>query len=126
MQGRKIPTVVAILSGMASFAYAAPASAQDRPIAVYGEVQSVRAERVRFADLNLASTRDRFRLYHRVGGAIERVCDIDLGRDGLQDRGYYRCTVGAWNAAIPQIRRHALLRMQGRTSLGAAILVIGR
>ena len=129
MHGHKIPTVAAILSGMASFAYAAPASAQVDPIAVYGEVQSVRAERVRFADLNLASSRDRIRLGNRVMGAIERVCDVDLGRDGLQDRGYYQCANSAWFRAVPQISyasNRALYGYRGRAALGAAILVIGR
>ena len=128
MHGHKIPTVAAILSGMASFAYA-PASAQVDPIAVYGEVQSVRAERVRFADLNLASSRDRIRLGNRVMGAIERVCDVDLGRDGLQDRGYYQCANSAWFRAVPQISyasNRALYGYRGRAALGAAILVIGR
>ena len=129
MQGRRIPTVFAILSGMASFAYVAPASAQDTPVFVYGQVQAPRAERVRFADLNLASARDRIRLGNRVQGAIERVCDIDLGRDGLQDRGYYQCANSAWFRAVPQIAyasNRALMGYRGRTSLASAVLVIGR
>lgn len=129
MQDRKIPSVVAILTGMASFAYAAPASAQDSPISVYGEVQAVRAEHVRFADLNLASVQDRIRLGNRVQGAIERVCDVDLGRDGLQDRGYYQCANAAWFRAVPQISyaaNRALTGYRGRTSVYSAILVLGR
>ena len=130
MQGRKIPNVVAILSGMASLAYAAPAPAQDQPVFVYGEAApALRAERVRFADLNLASSRDRLRLGNRVMGAVERVCDIDLGRDGLQDHGYYQCANSAWLRAVPQISyaaNRALMGYRGRTSVATSILVIGR
>ena len=59
------------------------------------------AVRVRFADLNLRTMHDQIRLRHRVGGAIERVCDIDLGRDGLQDRGLMAAPImpGAGRAA---------------------------
>ena len=130
MQGRSPPLVVAILlSGMAGIAYSTPASAQETPVFVYGEAQPLRAERVHFADLNLARTRDRIRLGNRVMGAIERVCDIELGRDGLQDRGYYHCANSAWFRAVPQISyaaNRALMGYRGRTSFGAAILVIGR
>ena len=99
------------------------AAAQEPPVVVYGEAINAQTERVRFADLNLASGRDQSRLHNRVGGAIERVCGIDLGRDGLQDRGYYSCSDSAWSAAAPQI---AEAIATGKTSLGAAILVVGR
>ena len=123
MHGRKAPTVIAaLLSGMAAFAYAAPASAQ-QPVVVYGEALNANTERVAFADLKLASLSDQKRLHHRVGGAIERVCDLDVGRQGLQDRGYYSCADSAWGSAAPQI---AEAIATGKTSLGAAILVIGR
>jgi UrcA family protein len=123
MQGRKTLTVIAaLLSGM-TLCYAAPALAQEAPVFVYGEASGANAQRVAFADLNLASARDQARLNNRVNGAIERVCDIDLGRDGLQDRGYYSCADNAWGAAAPQI---AEAIATGKTSLGAAILVIGR
>jgi UrcA family protein len=123
MQGRQTLTVIAaLLSGM-TLCYAAPALAQEAPVFVYGEASGANAERVAFADLNLASARDQARLHNRVNGAIERVCDIDLGRDGLQDRGYYSCADNAWGAAAPQI---AEAIATGKTSLGAAILVIGR
>jgi hypothetical protein len=51
------------------------------------------------------------------------VCDIDLGRDGLQDRGYYSCASNAQLAAASQI---AEAIATGKTSFGAAIAVIGR
>jgi UrcA family protein len=123
MQGRQTLTVIAaLLSGM-TLCYAAPVSAQEAPVFVYGEASGANAQRVAFADLNLASARDQARLNNRVNGAIERVCDIDLGRDGLQDRGYYSCADNAWGAAAPQI---AEAIATGKTSLGAAILVVGR
>ena len=128
MQGhRTFAVVAALLSG--TFGYAAPVSAQEAPVFVYGEAQPVKAERVHFADLNLARSGDRIRLGNRVQGAIERVCDIDLGRDGLQDRGYYQCSNAAWYRAVPQISyaaNRALMGYRGRTSVATAILVIGR
>ena len=123
MQGRKTPTVIAaLLSGM-TLCYATPAAAQEPPVVVYGEISGANIERVAFADLNLASLSDQKRLHNRVTGAIERVCDIDLGRDGLQDRGYYSCTEAAWGSAAPQI---AEAIVTGKTALGAAIVVVGR
>jgi len=125
MHGRKTaPVVAALISGLATFAIAAPALAQEPPVVVYGESMGLKTERVAFADLQLASLSGQARLHHRVGGAIERVCDVDLGRDGLQDRGYYACANAAWGAAAPQI---AEAIASGKTSLaGAAIIVTGR
>lgn len=123
MQGRQTLTVIAaLLSGM-TLCYASPAVAQGPKVTVYGEVSDARTERVAFADLNLASASDQGRLHNRVNGAIERVCLIDLGRDGLQDRGYYSCADAARGAAAPQI---AEAIATGKTSLGAAIQVVGR
>lgn len=123
MQGRKTLTVIAaLLSGM-TLTHAAPASAQEPPVFVYGELSGAGSERVAFADLDLASARGQARLHHRISGAIERVCDIDLGRDGLQDRGYYACADAAREAAAPQIAEAVAT---GKTALGAAILVVGR
>jgi UrcA family protein len=124
MQGRKAPTVIAaLLSGIVAFSVCGSPAAAQEPVIVYGESENVRTERVAFADLDLASASGQSRLSHRVGGAIERVCLIDLGRDGLQDRGYYSCASNAWGSATPQI---AEAIATGKTSLGAAIVVIGR
>lgn len=125
MQGRKAPTVIAaLLTGIAAMSMtASPALAQEPPVTVIGQALNAQTERVAFADLDLASARDQSRLHNRVTGAIERVCDLDLGRDGLQDRGYYACADNAWGAAAPQIAEAVAT---GKTSLGAAILVIGR
>ena len=123
MQGRTTPTVIAaLLSGMA-LCTAPAAAAQEAPLIVYGQALESRSERVAFADLDLGATAGQSRLHNRVGGAIERVCDLDLGRDGLQDRGYYHCAQAAWGAAAPQI---AEAITTGKTSLGTAIVVIGR
>ena len=123
MHGRTTPTVIAaLLTGM-TLCNAAPALAQEPPLVVYGEARASNLERVGFADLNLADARGQSRLHHRVGAAIERVCDLELGRDGLQDRDYYRCADAAWGAATPQIAEAVAT---GKTALGAAILVVGR
>jgi len=124
MQGRKSATVIAALLAGMTLVTAAPAVAQEpESVSVYGQVIDAQAERVAFADLNLARLSDQKRLHHRVGGAIERVCQIDLGRDGLQDKGFYSCAEAAWGGAAPQI---AEALATGKTSLGAAILVVGR
>ena len=123
MQSRTTPIVIAaLLSGM-TFCPVPAAAAQEAPLIVYGQALDSQSERVAFADLELGATAGQSRLHNRVGGAIERVCDLDLGRDGLQDRGYYRCAQAAWGAAAPQI---AEAIATGKTSLGTAILVIGR
>ncbi|MDP1908288.1 MAG: UrcA family protein [Hyphomicrobium sp.] len=77
--------------------------AEDRPVCVYGEVASARTRLVSFARLDLATERDQKRLRHRVLAAVERVCLRDIGRDGLQDRGYYACESNTMSAASPQI-----------------------
>jgi UrcA family protein len=123
MQGRTAPTVIAALLSAMAFCQATPASAQEPPLVVYGEAINAQTERVAFADLDLASARGQARLHNRVGGAIERVCDLDVGRQGLQDRDYYRCADSAWGAAAPQIAEAVAT---GNTALGAAIVVSGR
>lgn len=125
MQGRQTPTVVAaLLAGIVAFSMTgSPAAAQDQRFTVYGEANEGQIERVAFADLDLAGAGGQARLHHRVDAAIERVCDLDLGRDGLQDRGYYACAGNAWGNAAPQIAEAVAT---GKTGLGAAIVVLGR
>lgn len=98
----KAAAIVAALAATASLAPSS-ASAQDRPVTIYGEAVNARSELVSFARLDLANARDQRRLKHRVGAAVERVCLRDIGRDGLQDRGYYACEDKAWDEAAPQI-----------------------
>ena len=115
------------------YAVQASGEASERVIEVfvYGEPIRANTVLVRFADLNLRTARDQIRLHHRVGGAIERVCDIDLGRDGLQDRGYYACTNRAWGGAAPQIsnaivRSRYAAHYRGTSIAAAAIVIRGR
>jgi len=123
MQGRIAPTVIAaLLSGIVAFS-SCPATAQEPQVTVYGEAVNAKTELVAFAGIDLASARGQSSLHRRVDAAIERVCDLDLGRDGLQDRGYYACADKARDAAAPQI---AEAIATGATSLGAAIAVVGR
>ena len=97
-------TAVVVCGLGASLVIATPSAiAQEQPVVIQGEPQEVRTELVRFADLDLSSARDAKQLSSRVGGAIERVCELDLGRDGLQDKGYYSCAGLAWSDAETQI-----------------------
>ena len=93
--------VAAAIAG--TVAFASSAIAQERPVTIYGEALNAQTERVSFAKLDLADARDLKRLKHRVGAAVERVCLRDVGRDGLQDRGFYACKSKAWNEVAPQI-----------------------
>jgi UrcA family protein len=113
----------------ASLLFAAPvAAAQERPVVVYGDPDSVRIERVRFADLDLDTVTGRNRLHHRVGAAVDRVCLLELGRDGLQLPGYYDCATGAWGDAVPKIaqaiERSKELALTGQTSIAATAITI--
>src|SRR5204863_9394319 len=103
MFGRKTaPVVAALISGLASIAVATPSFAQEPPLIIYGGA-NVKTERVGFADVQLASASEQKRLKHRVGGAIERVCDIDLGRDGLQEHCLYASANSAWECDATHI-----------------------
>lgn len=103
---------------------AAPAVAQNEPVVVYAEPQAGKTELVRFADLDLRSTAGTKRLAARVGGAIERVCEIDLGRDGLQDRGYYACADQAWSDVQPRIGQAILAAQSLAEAPSAAVTAI--
>jgi UrcA family protein len=112
----------------ASILPAAPAAAaQERPVIVYAD-PDIRTERVRFADLDLASAADQKRLHFRVGGAVERLCGLDLGRDGLQDRGFYACSTSAWGDAAPQIalavERAQQIALTGSSAIAASAIVV--
>lgn len=101
----QLTKVAALVATLVSTAALAPlsASAQDRPVTIYGEAVNARTELVSFARLELADAGDQRRLKHRVGAAVERVCLREIGRDGLQDRAYYACEDQAWSEAAPQI-----------------------
>ena len=130
---RQITKAATILAACAATVALAPsqASAQDRPVTIYGEAVNAKTELVSFARLDLATARDQQRLKHRVGAAVERVCLRDLGRDGLQDRGYYACEDKAWDDAFPQIdaaiSRSSAIALGGGAPLAiAAIRVSAR
>lgn len=114
----KAAAIVAALAATASLAPSS-ASAQDRPVTIYGEAVNARTELVSFARLDLANARDQRRLKHRVGAAVERVCLRDIGRDGLQDRGYYACEDKAWDEAAPQIAE--AVSRSGNLALGGGL-----
>ncbi len=107
----QLTKVAALVATLVSTAALAPlsASAQDRPVTIYGEAVNARTELVSFARLNLADAGDQRRLKHRVGAAVERVCLREIGRDGLQDRAYYACEDQAWSEAAPANRRRRCL-----------------
>ena len=92
------------------------AYAQESPVTIYGEAFNAKTELVSFARLDLSKARDQRRLNSRVGAAVERVCLRDIGRDGLQDRGYYSCEANAWNDASPQIA--SAIAQSGDLALG--------
>jgi UrcA family protein len=97
-------TAVVLAGVTASFAFAgAPASAQVAPIYVQA-VPNLRAERVSYYDLNLATRAGEQTLHRRVGHAVERVCLYDQGRwYGLAEPDYNYCSWGAWKRARPQM-----------------------
>ena len=122
----------AVLSGVAAslmFEGSAIAAGQETPVVVYAEPQEgVRSERVSYADLNLAERRDERRLRVRVAGAVKRVCLFEDGRSGLQDRGYNRCSDGAWDGADPQIAqavtRARQIALTGHSEIPATAIAI--
>ena len=105
----KLHTVAAVLAGMAALAPIQSAAAQDRPVFVYGEPESLRVEHVRFADLDLKAGGAR-KLESRVAAAVKRVCLFD-SEIKLQQSGYHACAIDSWGRAQPQIDR-AIARAQ--------------
>jgi UrcA family protein len=122
-------TAAAVLSGVtASLLVAASASAaQQKPVVVYGESANVRTERVSYADLNLANSKDQKKLNWRVTGAVRRVCQFDDNLR-LQYGGYYDCANDAWDGAKPQValavQRAQEIAMTGKSSIAAAVITI--
>ncbi len=114
------------ISGLAMSILLAGAASAQEPVVVYAD--PVDSERVGFADLDLDTVTGRTRLHRRVGGAIERVCDLELGRDGLQLPGYYACAGNAWGDASVQIAqaveqsREAAL--SGSSSIAVTAIVV--
>lgn len=122
---------VAVLSGVtASLGLAAPSlAAQDKPVVVKAvPEEGLRTERVSYADLNLAESRDQRKLNLRVTGAVQRVCLFEDSRKGLQDRGYYSCASDAWDGANPQIAqavaRAREIALTGHSAIPEAAITI--
>lgn len=104
------------------------ALAEERPVVIYAEPENARTERVSFASLDLTTLGDQKRLHFRVAGAVERVCLRDVGRDGLQDPGYFTCERNALGGAEPQIAnaiaRAQEIAMTGSSSLAATAITV--
>jgi UrcA family protein len=121
---------LALLSVALTPALVAPtaAVAQDRPVVIYAQPEDARSERVTFASLDLTTLGDQKRLHFRVAGAVERICERDLGRDGLQDPGYFLCERNAWSGAEPQIAdaitRAQQIAMTGSSTIAAAAITV--
>ena len=106
-----------LLLGASVFFLPSNAIAQEAPVIVQGDPLDVRSERISFAKLDLAKAGHQKALKLRVAGAIQRVCLYELGRDGLQNPGYYVCEKGAWDGASQQID-NAIASAQGLALLG--------
>jgi UrcA family protein len=107
---RKPSAVAVILTGMAAIAPLQPASAQDRPVFVYGEPENIRVEHVKFADIDLATKAGTRKLRSRVGRAVQRVCVYEP-EIRPQPSDYQACATDSWGKAQPQIDR-AVARAQ--------------
>ena len=115
-------------AALTAAAIATAAIADDKPVIVQAQPDSARSERVSFAALDLSTAKGRKALEFRVGGAIQRVCLYDLGRDGLQDKDYYACEADSWtraSAAIDQAvaKAERLALNDGAPLFDGAILV---
>jgi UrcA family protein len=99
----KAAAIVATIAAPLAFA-ATPASAQDGQIVVRAPAPDVRAEIVRYRDLNLLTRDGEWALHRRVSGAVERVCLYDEGVwYGLAVPDYNQCADRAWRGARPQM-----------------------
>ena len=120
----------ALLSVALAPALVAPSAAfaQDRPVVIYAEPDNTLTERVPFASLDLTTSGGQKRLHFRVAGAVERVCLRDVGRDGLQDPGYFVCERNAWSGASPQIAnaitRAKQIAMTGTSTIAASAITV--
>jgi len=130
MLSRNARITAAVLSGVTAslLVGATTTQAQNRPVVVYGEPQSVNVEHVPYGDLNLAASADRKTLYGRVGSAVRNVCNFD--EVGISS-DYRTCAGIAWKDARPQIdaalaNGDQLALKAGSSSSAAAITIVGR
>lgn len=100
----RIAAVVAATA--ASFAFLTPPAVAQQGV-IYVQTappENLRIERVRYADLNLATRAGERALDSRVTRAVEHVCLYDQNRwYGLGEPDYNYCTWGAWRRARPQM-----------------------
>ena len=95
----------AMTAAAASIAFTSPAVAQQGTVVIYGQRPGGKLELVSYRDLNLAYPSHQSALYHRVGGAVRRVCSFDAGNIPIVDNDYRQCSGDAWGRARPQITR---------------------
>ena len=119
----------AVLSGVAaSLVITTPASAQGRPVVVYGQDDYVPTERVSYADLNLATRGGEKMLQARVSKAVNRVCQYTSGDVALIDNGFVNCAFAAWKDARPKmalaIARARDIALNGSSTIAATAIVI--
>lgn len=116
-----------LFAGAASLTSGA-AIAQEQPVIVQADPADIRSELVSYTSFNLAHAKDQKALRGRVEGAIERVCQIDLGRDGLQDKGFYLCQANARADASEQIdaavSKAVRLTLMGRPAVFAGSVAV--
>ena len=121
MLSRFVRITAAVLSGVTASLLVGAATtqaAQDRPVVVYGEPQSVNVERVPYGDLKLSAAADRKVLFGRVGSAVRNVCNFDSV--GISS-DYRTCSGLAWKDARPQI--DAAIARSGDVALNSAAFI---
>lgn len=100
-------TTAAVVAGVAASLTIGvlPAMAQqDAEIIIQAPSGDVRAARVPYQDLNLATRAGEKALVLRVSNAVENVCLGDEGRwYGMTQPDYLACTDRAWRGARPQV-----------------------
>lgn len=86
---------------------------------------------VRYDDLNLATATGQGALQHRLGGAINQLCERAMGQDRgstLLRPAMVRCSKSAWDEARPQVanavQRARDIALTGSSPIQAAAIQI--
>ena len=114
------------------FLAATPAIGRSGPILVTAvPPEELVVRHVSYADLNLTADAGQRTLNRRVDVAVNDLCmEANGGNDGSPSFKFsmQRCSIGAWDSAIPQIaravQRSKELALTGHTGIAAAALVI--
>jgi UrcA family protein len=122
---------MAVTSG-GLFLVASPAFGRSGPILVTAvPPEELVVRHVSYADLNLAADAGQRTLNRRVDVAVNDLCtEANGGNNGSPSFKFsmQRCSIGAWDSALPQIERAVQrskeLALTGHTSISAAALVI--